>query len=641
MESFQQWLIIFSGTTISLLGGLLYSSARQRRDKQFETGESDQAKGRATPARWERDADAALDHGQPSQVAELKKQLAEKEKIITDLQSATAFDLAMRAEVDETSRRDQRLEAEIGDLRNELQTAHQRLKETIAQQETWLKREAEWTAQMAQAKLQMEELAAENHALRAQAHTLSSQLAASENQIQELRAVQEQAQSRVRELQRDAAEYREQLETTQSALDEFKRLHQQATAQKETLEIRVGELKGELNEKNAVIARLQSEVQNLRSQSRDLQEELQRRQNQLTGTEAQMQEALRQQREALDRCARLEAEAADLTQRVEDGRSKAREVEAAQQRIAELESRERLYREQQERLEALIADMERDLAVSKNQRQALEDAHESLHEAERLCQELREENRRLKEETLQWRERLAAHEETQNEVKILQWQRHEWQRAQGQAEKEICLFGSQLEVGRESSAMPSSPASEEIEVSQGCADTVASAFTPPLTQPAPSRSADDRASPFLDAGGKQKAAQRGRALAHRHWRFAMAGGAVFVLLLAGAIAGDFFESRFSTPTKLTATPDANSDKIAAETIKVRERATPRVHGTFETIRATAVFSERSENSALVATIERGTKLNVVDSRDGWLEIRSKHGRPPGFVREEAAVRIKD
>jgi hypothetical protein len=33
------------------------------------------------------------------------------------------------------------------------------------------------------------------------------------------------------------------------------------------------------------------------------------------------------------------------------------------------------------------------------------------------------------------------------------------------------------------------------------------------------------------------------------------------------------------------------------------------------------------------------KINVVDSREGWLEIRSKHGRPPGFVRQAAAVRI--
>jgi hypothetical protein len=30
---------------------------------------------------------------------------------------------------------------------------------------------------------------------------------------------------------------------------------------------------------------------------------------------------------------------------------------------------------------------------------------------------------------------------------------------------------------------------------------------------------------------------------------------------------------------------------------------------------------------------------VVDSRNGWLEIRSKHGRPPGFIQKTAAIRI--
>jgi hypothetical protein len=33
------------------------------------------------------------------------------------------------------------------------------------------------------------------------------------------------------------------------------------------------------------------------------------------------------------------------------------------------------------------------------------------------------------------------------------------------------------------------------------------------------------------------------------------------------------------------------------------------------------------------------KINVIDSHDGWLEIRSKHGRPSGFVRQAATVRI--
>jgi hypothetical protein len=41
----------------------------------------------------------------------------------------------------------------------------------------------------------------------------------------------------------------------------------------------------------------------------------------------------------------------------------------------------------------------------------------------------------------------------------------------------------------------------------------------------------------------------------------------------------------------------------------------------------------------VASIAKGVRLNVVDSREGWLEIRSKHGRPPGFIRRNEAVRV--
>ena len=65
----------------------------------------------------------------------------------------------------------------------------------------------------------------------------------------------------------------------------------------------------------------------------------------------------------------------------------------------------------------------------------------------------------------------------------------------------------------------------------------------------------------------------------------------------------------------------------------------RVQGTYKITRSTQVYSEPSDTSRLIANINTGIKINVVDSRNGWLEIRSKHGRPPGFVRQTAAVRI--
>jgi archaellum component FlaC len=67
---------------------------------------------------------------------------------------------------------------------------------------------------------------------------------------------------------------------------------------------------------------------------------------------------------------------------------------------------------------------------------------------------------------------------------------------------------------------------------------------------------------------------------------------------------------------------------------------PPLPGTFKIIRPTQVYSGPSKNSQLIASVGPGMKINVVDSRHGWLEIRSKHGRPPGFVRQEAAVRVE-
>jgi hypothetical protein len=60
---------------------------------------------------------------------------------------------------------------------------------------------------------------------------------------------------------------------------------------------------------------------------------------------------------------------------------------------------------------------------------------------------------------------------------------------------------------------------------------------------------------------------------------------------------------------------------------------------YEIIHPTRVFSAPRADSQLIANIEPGTQVNVVDSRDGWLEIRSKHGRPPGFIQKTAAKRI--
>lgn len=60
-------------------------------------------------------------------------------------------------------------------------------------------------------------------------------------------------------------------------------------------------------------------------------------------------------------------------------------------------------------------------------------------------------------------------------------------------------------------------------------------------------------------------------------------------------------------------------------------------GTYETIRSTTVHEEPSASSRILTRIAKGTRMEVVRSSGDWLEVRSKHGNPPGFVRADDAM----
>ena len=89
----------------------------------------------------------------------------------------------------------------------------------------------------------------------------------------------------------------------------------------------------------------------------------------------------------------------------------------------------------------------------------------------------------------------------------------------------------------------------------------------------------------------------------------------------------------------TASKTFKRPRSASEENELSKQIRRPVQGTFEITRPTQVYSGPSDTSLLIANIEPGMKINVVDSRDGWLEISSKHGRPSGFVRQAAAMRI--
>jgi Bacterial SH3 domain len=60
-------------------------------------------------------------------------------------------------------------------------------------------------------------------------------------------------------------------------------------------------------------------------------------------------------------------------------------------------------------------------------------------------------------------------------------------------------------------------------------------------------------------------------------------------------------------------------------------------GTYETIRSTTVHEQPSGSSRVLTKIAKGTRVEVVRSSGDWLEVRSRHGNPPGFVRADDAM----
>jgi TolA-binding protein len=61
---------------------------------------------------------------------------------------------------------------------------------------------------------------------------------------------------------------------------------------------------------------------------------------------------------------------------------------------------------------------------------------------------------------------------------------------------------------------------------------------------------------------------------------------------------------------------------------------------YQTVRSTSVFEEPSASSRKVGSISSGSRVRVVGSTGDWLEVRSKQGRPPGFIRRDDAVLMR-
>ena len=90
----------------------------------------------------------------------------------------------------------------------------------------------------------------------------------------------------------------------------------------------------------------------------------------------------------------------------------------------------------------------------------------------------------------------------------------------------------------------------------------------------------------------------------------------------------------SQPSPESSRPAERGNRAPAPSSASHRPANP---GTYETIRPTTVFEQPSGSSRAVSNIGGGIKINVVGSSGDWLEVRSRMGNPPGFIRRDDAT----
>ena len=90
-------------------------------------------------------------------------------------------------------------------------------------------------------------------------------------------------------------------------------------------------------------------------------------------------------------------------------------------------------------------------------------------------------------------------------------------------------------------------------------------------------------------------------------------------------------SRSAVARRIASRPDTAAP--LPQPVVARRATAP---GVYETTRPTSVYENPSSAARVISQIDRGTRLNVVSSAGDWLEVRSKRGNPPGYVRSDDA-----
>jgi chromosome segregation ATPase len=660
------WLLMFAAAALIVLGILLLAAERELRKQRREL-EKLRRNHRIRLGMGLRTSEAQGSETHPSAelmtrnkelietISSLSVQLEESKKMVEELQCeqrqlVSAGELEQQLQASQETIKaleaeqqrlggvnfeNQQLREEIENLRNQLQTSESLLNTTASQYKEVADRDLQLESDLAESRQQMDRLTMKNNELLEMINSLSSQLAASGQIIEELRTLQDhlpgiqsenqQLHTENQALREEIASVKTQLGTTASRCNEAITQAREATEHNSKLQTEVSELNHQLQASQKAVEELEVEKQRLGGinfENQQLREEIKNLRNQLQRNETRLSESAWQNQASAECYARLQNEVVELKRQAEEGQARVRELEATQEQLGLIESREMILSEEQDKLQAQIADLQWELDTGKEKVQELDATCERLAEMECVCQELREKNRRLEEEIVRWQERLVESEETKTQVSTLRQHRVELQAQQVAVSEENSLIDG---LGDKSS--------NPIDLSSD--DSAAGVHV----------ANDAEIKPLIQTPGKRT----------RRFGMIAATGAIAIVATVAVGALKTGTNKPSGSKELAVAPETVSIEqstpieAGSETLK---RSSPaaganefpqqirrRAQGTYKITRSTQIYSEPSDTSRLITNIKPGIKINVVDSRNGWLEIRSKHGRPPGFVRQTEAVRI--
>jgi len=370
--------------------------------------------------------------------------------------------------------------------------------------------------------------------------------------------------------------------------------------------------------------------------------------------------------------ARMQAEINGLRQALDQSNSQIGELERVRQDLPDLNAIDTAHRRERESLHERIAELERRLASDQQKLAESQTLRDRLAEAENIQNSLRDEIRRHEEEIPRWQARISAAEQNHQRLAALQIPCNELLSKQtALADQQRQLQEELLAFARLITASADAPQNDSLARTPAPGSISSVAGSSAKNDSAPEmRAAQDAARE--PAGGAVPGGTTGR-------RFGMLG-ALLIIGAAGALGFQLFTSDIGQSSKrpplgnerqgaqrrihapaITASTQQPSTEVAPYPVRtraaaqvhttVRENAAPaRINNqtakaesgsmqTYKVIRASQVYAAPSEISRSLGDLEPGTNVIVVNGRDGWLEIHSKHGRPPGFIRREVAATI--